>query len=646
MASVFLSYDRDDAASARSLARALEQSGHSVWWDRHIKGGAQYSDEIEEALQRADAVVVLWSPASIKSAWVRDEAAAGRDSGRLVPVLVKKTDPPMGFRQYQTIDLTKWKGKIDTPSFGELLAALGTVDGPEGGPNARSIDQVHRSRGDSRQGRLLLLVAFVLCAVAIGVWQYWRSKDSVPTVAVTAANSSPLSQGLARDLFVKLGMLPDQGELRMRLVEAPDAAGVNVDFIFEMGTSTTKASDANLVMLAGDERALLWSKDFKLPPGREADLKEQAAYNAAHVLRCALGIKAAGISVTDQLTRRYLEGCSVLAEFSGVFVRPALPAFEEVVRKRPDFEEGWSNLLIAQTQVATGATGGSEENADYHVVRRLIRDVRKRFPDNAAAFYAEIEMLPIASTKDRLALSERAVRAHPQNPFLLQQRAFHLFRVGRVREAIEHAGEAARSDFLSARTRADYIAVLAYSGSLDRAYEELAEGERLWPGSFAMLDASSRVHQRLGDPKKALSIARSGIFGDNPAMEAFLVARIDPSPSNIENALSETRSMFGRDPRALGFLMQALGAFGREDELYDFFARWEEVFPAGSNETGTAGVLFRQPLHKFRQDPRFMSVAARFGLVSYWQETGKWPDFCAERDLPYDCKTEAAKVKA
>ncbi|MEO6199137.1 MAG: toll/interleukin-1 receptor domain-containing protein [Sphingomicrobium sp.] len=76
MAKLFLSYDREDGETARSLAAALEQSGHKVWWDRHILGGAEYSEEIEQALDRADTVIVLWSKASVKSAWVRDEAAA------------------------------------------------------------------------------------------------------------------------------------------------------------------------------------------------------------------------------------------------------------------------------------------------------------------------------------------------------------------------------------------------------------------------------------------------------------------------------------------------------------------------------------------------------------------------------------------
>ena len=48
-----------------------------------MRGGAQFSKVIEEALEVAEAVVVLWSKKSVESPWVRDEAAAGRDSDRL-----------------------------------------------------------------------------------------------------------------------------------------------------------------------------------------------------------------------------------------------------------------------------------------------------------------------------------------------------------------------------------------------------------------------------------------------------------------------------------------------------------------------------------------------------------------------------------
>ena len=95
MAGVFLSYDRDDSDKARALALALEKAGHSVWWDLHVRGGAQFGTVIEEALRAADTVVVLWSKQSVQSAWVKYEASAGRDSGRLIPITLDGSSPPL-----------------------------------------------------------------------------------------------------------------------------------------------------------------------------------------------------------------------------------------------------------------------------------------------------------------------------------------------------------------------------------------------------------------------------------------------------------------------------------------------------------------------------------------------------------------------
>ena len=39
-----------------------------------------------------------------------------------------------------------------------------------------------------------------------------------------------------------------------------------------------------------------------------------------------------------------------------------------------------------------------------------------------------------------------------------------------------------------------------------------------------------------------------------------------------------------------------------------------------------------------------MLLAKRIELLEYWQTSERWPDFCFEPDLPYDCKIEAEKV--
>jgi len=85
--------------------------------------------EIEEALKNAEAVVVLWSKASLSSAWVKDEAAEARDTERLVPVSIGSAKPPLGFRQFHTIDLGSWDGHGQPEALGDLLDAISRTCG-------------------------------------------------------------------------------------------------------------------------------------------------------------------------------------------------------------------------------------------------------------------------------------------------------------------------------------------------------------------------------------------------------------------------------------------------------------------------------------------------------------------------------------
>ena len=129
MAKVFLSYAREDASAAKQLAQGIGDAGHEVWWDRHIQGGSRFSTEIDRELRTAQAVVVLWSKASVDSAWVQDEAAEGRDSGRLVPVALGGSRPPLGFRQFHTVDFGTWNGIGAPRNLNELVEAITSTAG-------------------------------------------------------------------------------------------------------------------------------------------------------------------------------------------------------------------------------------------------------------------------------------------------------------------------------------------------------------------------------------------------------------------------------------------------------------------------------------------------------------------------------------
>ena len=142
---IFLSYAHADKTRAQRLAAALEEAGYTVWWDALIEGGSRFARSIDDALDAADAVIVLWSKNSIESDWVRDEASHARDRHRLVPVSLDSCRPPMGFRQYQMIDMARWHGRTDSPQFEAIRRAIATAAG-QSTPHRPATRQVDRRR--------------------------------------------------------------------------------------------------------------------------------------------------------------------------------------------------------------------------------------------------------------------------------------------------------------------------------------------------------------------------------------------------------------------------------------------------------------------------------------------------------------------
>ncbi len=121
---LFVSYSRTDLVHARPVIDLLEQAGFDVWWDGRLEGGENYLQTTEHALETSDCVVVLWSATSVNSHWVRDEAQRGRERGCLVPLTIDGTMAPLGFRQFQLLDISGWDGAATSPEAARILVAV------------------------------------------------------------------------------------------------------------------------------------------------------------------------------------------------------------------------------------------------------------------------------------------------------------------------------------------------------------------------------------------------------------------------------------------------------------------------------------------------------------------------------------------
>jgi TolB-like protein len=177
---LFLSYARSDAVAAQRLAKTLQSMNYTVWWDALITGGEAYSRSIAQALEKADAVIVLWSANSIESDWVKDEAAQGRDGHRLVPLSADGATPPLGFRQYQVIDISRWHGRKNAPEILAIQRAIQAILKNDDLPPRRAV------AGASRRTVLIGGSAAATALLAGGSWVAWER-------GLIGGGSAPLS---------------------------------------------------------------------------------------------------------------------------------------------------------------------------------------------------------------------------------------------------------------------------------------------------------------------------------------------------------------------------------------------------------------------------------------------------------------------
>ena len=129
MPHVFISYARSDEPLACLIADELRGGGFEVWRDDELPAHRAYAEVIEERINGAGAVVVLWSADAAKSHWVRAEADTARAKLTLVQATLDGTVPPMPFNQIQCADLKGWDGQRTAAGWRKLIASVAELAG-------------------------------------------------------------------------------------------------------------------------------------------------------------------------------------------------------------------------------------------------------------------------------------------------------------------------------------------------------------------------------------------------------------------------------------------------------------------------------------------------------------------------------------
>lgn len=642
MATLFLSYAREDADRVRPLAAALERDGHHVWWDRHLSGGQEFAGAIEQALESAEIVIVCWTESSVRSAWVRDEAAAGRDRGRLVPVTLDGCAPPLGFRQYHTIDLSQWNGRSRSRSLEPLKAAI--TERASGAAPSVQQERPKTARSPRRLGGLPAWAVASAAALALLLGaaflysQVWAGSGRIqPKVAI--GDFAVVSADLPKTLPQMLGqeMLAAFGAENAVTVIGPEdrRAAATAPFVMD-GSVSRNGPGVRFAINLKSRRSgvLLWSNAYE-HESADALAARQAAVGASQIVRCGLwGASNYKKPISDEGLSLYFKWCN---DHWGGSANPSaeLDAARRVTAALPDFSFGWSALALAAVPLAH-----DQQSAETAQIRKEAEEAARKSIElddqNPEGYMALAGLLPLDRYTEREELLKKAIGVRKTECGCERQwYGDFLSSVGRMEEAVEQYERSRAMRPLAPFSNLRFAQALYVVGRNEEADRILSRTLELWPDatSLRLLKMKSALWTRRYD--EAIALLRAADLPLTSAQRDALTAAFQALKSqNVAlraKAVAELER-FARDSRYNDRLVVgALAALGAR----------EAALKAAANLVQARGlfdaeVLFEPNLAAARADPAYADLVRRLGLTAYWR-SGRAPDICRDAAKPRFC---------
>lgn len=631
MARVFLSYSRHDLSIASKLAADLEHIGHDVWWDHHLQGGSRFASEIEAALERADAIVVLWSKHSLQSAWVQDEASEGRDSGRLVPVTLRGCKPPLGFRQFHSIDYADGSGKI------AVDAAIRAIATGEKQP-------AHRVAAVPKRPlplRTVVTVALALAAFLSGLF-VWQGDRGIGPAHLTISQFQALSPNVPTAAAAALGeeMLDALGTDSRIVASLADNREEPAEGFVASGSLRTSGEMLRFTVHLKDGATgqQLWTSSFERPLEKSDVAPRQVAIAASMVIRCGLTGRAQHRgALSEAALAAYLNYCAEYwAETGGreMSATRGLDFARQAVALEPEFARGWS----AVARMASWAIRGAGAEASRALRLEAESAARKSLsldPLNSQGYEVLAHLQPRNSlARERLHAKSISVRPGDCGCEHVGYGGF-LAAVGRPTDALAQFERARDMVPTSVSVNSSLAEGLYALGRDEEAGKLVGPILEIWPADRQMHEMIVRTAFWTGRIEPALeSLANLETPFNNAERKAYANAlkALRLGGDARKSAAQQLAELSIDSETRRPLLITALAALGANSEAV---ALARQLF--GTSGSPDQFVLFEPALVAARRIPEFAALADRLGLIRYWKESGRPPAFCSVDDPPPIC---------
>ena len=511
----------------------------------------------------------------------------------------------------------------------------------------------------SHGARRWTLVAAAIALLAVGAVEIigWRTAGPSTMQRVLLVEPMHVAGGDADAALLQTGFTAELsrvvvGKPAFIVRDADEAAGHSMDTLSDQTFVVTAESQSHngvlrvgLRLLARKNGPILWASTLV---GSVADvdaLREQMAVKIADVAVCALDGRHTNLRDFRPDTLQLLFRACDLRHGESLETAKVL---EKLTEQVPRFGHGWALLAVetsGEDDPLTTAASRAPARSESYARRALEMD-----PHDGTAYLGRAYALQgIAYWPQRMSILRQGLAVDPDNAGLELATALDLAQLGYLEQALAWSERAVRDDPYSPLTAALHARLLGDGvGGISgpAAATAFSEARQRFGPDPELALAEFRYQALCGNDRRAMELLADPTQGNHfqPVRAALWAAlietRADPSPARKVEAERAFDAAIQAIPDINPWTLETLSFLHRVDEAYAYADR----MPAQPPWVTSRDALFNNVTRPLRDDPRFMTLAARLGLVTIWRTTNQWPDFCKEPGLGYDCRQEADRA--
>ncbi|MGI9328070.1 MAG: TIR domain-containing protein, partial [Pseudomonadales bacterium] len=635
MSDAFISYARSSVSYARTVAEMLRSVGYSVWMDDELPAHRNFTRVIEEQLDAASAVLVIWSADAAESDWVMSEAERARGAHKLVQIRVDDTRLPMPFDQIQCADLRDWTDDPDAAAWTGVLRGIADLVEP-----GASDSPAKRKRNAAETGPLLAILAFE------------NLSDDPEMVYFSDGLSEEIQQTVSQgtDLRVigRASSFQFRGAEKAASNVASKLGATHVlDGAVRRSNNRVRIS-AQLVACAVE--TTLWSDRFEGDLTDVFALQDEIAAAVASALRREFDGDSR--SALDTLTYDlYLKAKALQPKSMNLTDRvqanlARIAMLEEVVSSAPDFSPALAALALCRAQSLRTFGRSHFPAVTLDSVVDTARSALELDSGLGVAYQALSWVEPSSSYGARESLQRQALAVAPNDADVLHSMAEFCHSVGFMRERLRFVERAWRLDPVSYAV--SYAKALDHLGRYDEAVNLWNQVLAEHPDEESTMQGAINAAAATADWERLDMLVNSAIDKGMDSDVFWTYVNHNRNLRTLEPEYAARHIRVGKEALAqygtfpLSYPC-SLARMGLADEAFEMLevASFDKMLDFTLFE-GVDGAIFRHENRALTLDRRFVSLCAKLGLCAYWFSAGRWPD-CADQ-VPYDFRTEARRL--